>query len=227
MASMWYMPMILCVYLMIPVISVGIKHLGNKLFIVLCAIVVLSSMIIPNINNILKALGSTQTLSFKIAADDIFSIYMVYVIVGYWISLGILNRLSSIQVISMFILSFLGTSVYQFWIYTTPLSNDYLRYDDIGVLVSGLLLFELLRRKFSETAFIPNVIRFISSAALGIYFVHICIMEFMKMALDRFTSIRYYASFVILEITAFIGSCLIIWITSKNSYVKKYLYLMK
>ena len=227
MASMWYMPMILCVYLMIPVISVGIKHLGNKLFAVLCAIVVVSAMILPNINNIMKALGSTQTLSFKIAADDIFSIYMVYVIAGYWISQGFLEKLSSIQVFSIFALSFSWTTVYQFLIYTTPLSDDYLRYNDIGIFVSGSLLFELIRRKFSETTFLPAFIHFLSSSALGIYFIHICIMEFTTMALERFTSIRYYASFVILEVSALAGSCIIIWLTSRNSYIKKYLYLMK
>mgnify|MGYP006938904787 CR=1 FL=1 len=67
--------MILCVYLMIPVISIGLRKLGDKFFYALCAVAVMSSMIIPNINTVLRTLDIEKSIQFALSTTDIFSIY--------------------------------------------------------------------------------------------------------------------------------------------------------
>ncbi len=57
MASMWYMAMILVVYLMIPILSVGLKKLGDKYIAILCSIAVVIGMIMPNIKTSAEILG--------------------------------------------------------------------------------------------------------------------------------------------------------------------------
>ena len=57
MASMWYMAMILVVYLMIPLFSIGLRKLGDKYVGVLCSVAVLIGMIMPNIKTAAEACG--------------------------------------------------------------------------------------------------------------------------------------------------------------------------
>lgn len=57
MASMWYMAMILVVYLMIPVLAIGLKKLGDKYIAVLCSVAVVIGMIMPNIKTSAEILG--------------------------------------------------------------------------------------------------------------------------------------------------------------------------
>ena len=91
MGSIWYMPMILCIYLIIPVISIAIKRIDNRYIIYLCLLVTLSSTIVPNINTILDALNIQYSIHFELSYVNIFSMYLVYVIIGYWIFNGIFN----------------------------------------------------------------------------------------------------------------------------------------
>ena len=94
MASMWYMPMILCVYLMIPIIGLAVKKIGNAYMLALCSFVAFGSMLIPNINTILETLNIEYSLNLELSYTDIFSMYLVYVLVGYWISQEKLKSLS-------------------------------------------------------------------------------------------------------------------------------------
>ncbi len=226
MSSMWYMPMILCLYLMIPVISVAIRKLDNRLFAGLCSLAIVCSMVIPNINTALKALKIDFKIVFEPVIDDVFSIYMIYVIIGYWISKGIISKMSDLTVSLSAFTGFVCTSLFQFWIYTTP-SDYYVRYRDIGILVTSCFLFEIIRRLNPEGSKSTKPVLFVSNAALGIYFVHICIMTFVRKLMDKYADIHYFESFIILELTSFAGSLLIIWLASKNTFIKKRMFLMK
>ena len=64
--SMWYMPMILCVYLMIPVISVALNKIDQKYFILPMTIAVLSGMVVPLFNAVLDAAGSDYLINFAV-----------------------------------------------------------------------------------------------------------------------------------------------------------------
>ena len=95
MPSMWYMSMILCLYLMIPVLSVAMRRLSARLFYILFAVGIISGMLIPNINTLLQAMGSKVILSFGFGIGDLFSIYLLYVMAGYWIGKGMLSEIRS------------------------------------------------------------------------------------------------------------------------------------
>lgn len=227
MGSMWYMSMILCVYLTIPVISLGVRKLGDKLFFALCGIAVMSGMVIPDLNAVLSALGYEKKIDFELDIADIFSIYTIYILCGYWLSRSILEKLSDMAVYSLFILCFTATALFQYWVYTVPDSNYYVRYSDIGILLAGAFLFESFRRVFGDQKNSPGPVLFLSRSALGIYFLHICVMTAMKELSDSIFDINYFLRFAFLEISTLFITIAIIWPTSKIGFVRKHLYIMK
>lgn len=225
MGSMWYMPMILCVYLMIPVISLAIKNLGEDLIDLLCGIVLIGSMIMPNINIILEALDS-GSMSFELSSTNIFSAYFLYVIAGYWISEGRFKETKDIWVYSGFIISFFGTALFQIWLYS--ITSDYcVGYMDVGILLSSAFLFEIIRRKAINHQYTGRAITYLAKISFGIYFVHICIMTGANVLVDKFTSIQLFPKFILLEASGFILSIIIIWVVSKSKTMGRYLFLLK
>ena len=226
MGSMWYMSMVLCVYLMIPVVAIGLKRLGDRFFYGLFGIVLLAGFVVPNINTALEAAGSGKTLEFAISSADIFSTYFLYVLAGYWISQGKMAKVSLPWLWVGLVVGFAGTAAFQYWIYSTP-SDYYVRYADTGILMTGAFLFEIIRRRAGRfrTGAKAKAITYLSQISFGIYFVHICIMTVVHAALS--SNLVFYPRFLILELTSLIGAIIIIWLTSKSKWVGSYLYLIK
>ena len=71
MDSMWYMPMIVCVYTLVPLLAAAREKLGLRAFLLPCAIVFGSSMLIPSYNSLASCLtlggGGRQSLGGCIA----------------------------------------------------------------------------------------------------------------------------------------------------------------
>ena len=227
MASMWYMYMILCVYLMIPVFSVAVKRLGGKYIGFMLWIVFMSSMFFPNLNTFLVSLGSTRKYVLAYSTADLFSIYFLYIFSGYWVHKGKLDSVSHLNLILMTIASVLLTVFFQLWIYISENSNYHVRYADVGILVSSLLLFECLKRFCpKDRCFRP--VAYLSKASFGIYFIHICVMTAMKQVLDDYTSLKTgFLRFTVLFSAALLISLMIIHITGKSRICRKYLYNIK
>ena len=91
--TMWYMPMILCVYLMIPVFSLALKNLPNKYFIIPCSFVIFGSFIIPMLNGIFVVIGSSYSMDFRLDSANLFSQYMIFLLAGFLFRKAILTEL--------------------------------------------------------------------------------------------------------------------------------------
>ncbi len=226
MSSMWYMPMILLLYLMFPVFSVVLKKLENKYIMALIAIVIIRAMLIPNINTALEGLESGTVLEPAFSHTDLFSYFMVYVLVGYWINKGLLKKIKSSTVTIIGIAAFLLTVIFQFWLYSTV--SDYgVRYADVGVVIASGCLFEMIRLRAQAFEFMNKPVTYLSKCAFGIYFLHICIMSGLNNVINKIVKAAYLPRFIILEAVAFGLSLIIIWITSKSRLMRKYLYMIK
>lgn len=227
MASMWYMSMILCVYLLIPFFSVALRDLGDRLLYVLCGIVVFSGMIVPNINTALAATGSAFSLNLSFGQYMVFPIYAAYLLCGYWISKGKLARLNTAIVLLCLVFCFSATSAFQYWLYSTS-SDYYLRYADIGILASSVFLFELLRRSERRPQGKGVLLRGLADMTFGLYFVHICVMTGIDSILDKaLPHLGHFPKLFVLSVSTLMLSVIIVWATSKIPLFRKYLYLMK
>ena len=221
--SMWYLPMILCVYLVLPFFAVAIRKLGIKSFLPAMAVVACSGMLIPNINMTRQLLGINGELVFSLNWVNVFSFYIVYVLVGYAVYDGILSKVKEAWLWAFALASFLACCGYQYWAYTRP-GNILVDYNFLLLAVCAAACFDLLRRHPVKKQRTATVITSVSVMAFAIYFVHICIMQGLAYVLEYH---GYLIRFLVLETVSVAGSVLLIRVFSKNRFFKKYLFMIK
>lgn len=229
MGSMWYMPMILCVYTTLPfAVMVKDKLAGSKerLLYLPVGILFLVAMVMPFINSLLSLLG-LEGYSSPLGEHYLFSFYYIYIIIGYLVGRGALGRLKTGVVAGVAALSFLLCCGYQLWAYSKPV-NYLVAYDFPLMPVCAGFLFELVRRLADGSKKAQKPITCISRISFGIYFVHIVIMTGLVEALDRFApALPLPVRLIVLEVVSVGLSIAIILPLSKIKVFKKYLFLIK
>ena len=230
MHSMWYMEMILCVYLLIPIISIALKKIDFKYFLIPAIIVIFCSFILPDVNGILKGIGLSTTLETKLLSANVFSMYVVYLLFGYYISNGALEKIKTKTLCLLLSISFISFCALQIWFYS--LEYDFVvadGYRSIFPMIIAIMLFELIRRyKNGKVKILETLSTKLSTISFGIYFVHICIMEGLGTIIKYFNfNITLLWKFLFLEIISFLGAVLIIKLCCKNRIMKRYLFNIK
>ena len=229
MGSMWYMPMILCVYTTLPfAVMVKDKLSGSKekLLYLPAALLFVVAMVVPFISNLLILLGH-KGLTSPLGERYLFSFYYIYIIVGYLIGKGALTRMRTWSVGVLALGSFLICCGYQLWAYEQP-KNYLVAYDFPLMPVCAGFLFELVRRCAHRFRKAEKPITCISRISFGIYFVHIVIMTALVELLDLFApGLLRPVRLVILEVVSVGLSIAIILPLSKIKWFKRYLFLIK
>ena len=227
--SMWYMPMILCLYTTLPfAVMVKDKLAGSreKLFYLPVALLFVIAMVIPAVNDLFAVLG-LELFGSPLGEHYFFSFYYIYIIVGYLVGKGALGRLSTWTVALMAGGSFLICCGYQLWAYSQP--ADYLIGYSFPLLpVCAGFLFELVRRGADRVRRLERPVTCISRISFGIYFVHIVIMTALVEVLDAvmpgmFKPLRL----ILLEVVSVGLSVAVILPLSKVKVFRKYLFLVK
>lgn len=229
MVSMWYMGMILCVYLMIPVLAIGLKKIDWRYFLIPMLIVAFSAFFLPDVNAVLKGLNFKYELAASLSAKNIFSGFVVSMILGYLLAnnkIEIIKNAKTNLILVMAILSFVAYLIFQLWFF--HIDYDYVvGYASIFPYLTAFFVFELIHR-FKPGKIVQKLTEKLSRISFGIYFVHICIMTGLVALINRLSlNITYLSKFAFLEIVSFFGSILIIVILSKSKYLKKYLFGIK
>ena len=174
--SMWYMPMILCLYTTLPFLVMVKDKLGPSKWLLLIpgAVVLVYCMVMPAINGILR-LGGQPTVDVTIREADLMSVFYLYLIAGYFISSGVLSRAKGWILLLTVIISFALTCCYQLYAYSCP-KDLIIGYEFPLLLICGGALFESIRRTSHHLERLRRPITYISKISLGIYFMHILIM---------------------------------------------------
>ena len=208
-ASMWYMTMILCVYLLIPAIALAIRFIRGRLLLIPLSVAVLSAFFFPNLNSVVSLIsgGSGPHLEFALSIANLFSIYVVYIVIGYWIGKGGLSRMKKGLLLLCTAAAFAATVAYQLYAFLRP-GGYVIKYHSIAVLLSSALLFECFRRCGCPPEKPRAAVTALSTISFGVYFVHICIMSGPVYIVPK--SIGPLPYFLVLELVSLIGSILII-----------------
>ena len=152
--------------------------------------------------------------------------YTVCLLMGYFISQGALSGVSSKIIISVLCVSVAVFCGFQLWIYA--LEYHYVvgkGYHSVFPVFIAAALFELLRRSsLNPSGAISRVSAKLASIAVGIYFVHICIMEGLVFLIDRLRlNIILLLRFFLLETISLFGAIGIILLRGKSRLARKYL----
>ena len=221
---MWYMGMIIPLYTLIPVLSVFI----NKGYFKYLRLPVLFAFFVPVIAyDYQRHLSMTYPEeSFVTALQSPISFFVGIVIVGYYISNGGLSKIPTVLICAINLGLFTAATRYQLWLYASPY-NTLVAYDSVLLLLCSFTVFELIRRADGKIMhFFSNALAHLSKRCLGLYFVHIIIMEWICWHFD-FSNISPLEKMLILESFSLGGALIVVELLGVIKPVKKYLFIIK
>ena len=218
----WYMPMIIGMYVLIPLVANGLKEFDTDtlvkpllFFLVLCSV-------IPFLLKILQIYDITG-LSVQVSLGFSGGMYGIYIITGYLIKKGLLKRFSSMKLFIILIISIVVTVIFQIFSFNQDYAY-YLWYDFPFMYLISICLFELISRINDIKAY--DIIYFLSKFAFAVYLIHnlfkLLISEMMK-EININASIRVF----ILWISVILLSYLATFIISKIPRIGKYVLYIK
>lgn len=224
--SMWYMPMILCLYLLIPLFAIVVKKVSLKSLRIPILAAIGCGMLIPNLNEYFAIIESDYRMNSAISIGNLFSIYFIYVFIGYYVGNNeIVSEISTGWLAFLTMLAFMFCCGYQYFAYRGP-TNYLVSYDLVGILICATLLFEFIKRVAGYFTGMHRGITYISKISFGIYFVHIIIMEILNWYVD-FSGYHRCMKLLLLELISMVGSVIVISLLSKIPLFKKYLFMIK
>lgn len=221
--NIYYMPMIIGMYIALPFVSIILKKFSIKLLRIPLIITLAVSFGVPLLNVILKFL-KIQTYKSFIDVSFLGGQYGIYIIFGYLIGKGYLKKIKSIYLYIITISLFILTCEINIVMRNSQI-NYRVWYDSIFLLICAISLFELFTRiKINDK--MKKITLYISKISLGIYFVHIVLIEIQWKYISLMSIQKQYQLLVM-----FIGTCTIsilsIVILSKVKFLKNKIFLIK
>jgi len=232
-SSMWYMPVILGIYLIIPFLS----YIANggylepeKSAIPLTAALILL-FLLPTFNFIASAnIKSYQELIPQTDVTALGGYYVVYVVLGFMIvRYKIFKKLKLWEILLIGLLGFSGMT----WMVQNRLDLEIydmrgvIWYNSIFIAIMSVAGFELCRRlKDKTTVFIAKWSEKISKLSLGIFFVHLMLLKtFVKYVNLDFLPV--FIRIILVFLVTFVLSFLLTYLLCKNRRVGRILCYYK
>ena len=192
-SHMWYMPMIIGIYLVIPFLSKLVnQYEDSRVFAVPLLLVFVGSVLLPTLNVFLDGqVLDADELALKIGTSFNGGVYGLYLLMGYFIGRRkILQRVRTVWLLAVAAFMFVSNSAGQYFLYSHSLfdSDRLLWYTSVPVFVMGLILFELIRRGQRHIRkFVRFNTAFLAQCSFGIYLIHKPVMELCTeyLPLDR------------------------------------------
>ena len=222
--SMWYMPMILCLYVTIPFAVIVKDKVPGRYLCLPLLLVFLRMMLLPTVNAIRSFQGQAQFSSI-IREANLCSVYYLYVFAGYWVSRKKLSKLRNWMVLTAAGVFFAACCAFQFYAYQQP-DNYLVSYESPAILLCAVFVFETIRRYSHLLKRLKTAITALSKMCFGIYFIHIIIMSLLVWYMN-FTGWHRSFKLLFLEAVSVLGSIVIIALFSKIKVCRKYLFDMK
>lgn len=184
MGHFWYMPMIIGLYLFLPIISNALSSLSEKTVLFPVAVVFVLTSIIP----VLSVLsGSVGGPTFGTILDLGFSggLYGSYMLLGFLVKRGYFKRFSTLVVLMVGFLSFSLVVAMQFILFSKGV--DYaVWYSNCFLIIAGLCLFELVSRLKNPIS--GSLITSLSKYSFAIYLVHFPILMILTSFIGRIST---------------------------------------
>lgn len=224
MTNMWYMPMIIGIYLVIPFLAVIVQVYSCKILIIPFSIGVFCNFIIPSLNLVLNIMNIGE---FNVVINIMFlgGWCSTYVFWGYYCSIKQINY-SLVKKTVLFTISYIVTVASQYII--LELGYEYnMWYNFIGILITSAFLFHLIESVKDIT--LPEktrqAIMFLSKASLGIFFLHKPVLIVLG-HLSSISKLKSPIQVSVLFIFSFLICAIIIRILKPITIIKEKVFLI-
>ena len=218
----WYMPMILGIYLLLPLVANALHSIDTRLLIIPVIIYIFYSFGFSFLSSAVHLLlGQELELGFSPGFSG--GVYGIYVFMGYAVRKGAFRRLKTPLLVLLFILSVASAGIMQYMIFSYGKVYK-LRYDFPTVLIGSVVLAELLSR-LPKVRF-ADIFRFLAYHAFGVYLIHLMIVRVIENRIV-FQNIPMFLKVGLLW-TATIGlSYPAVWLIGRIPKVGKYILYEK
>ena len=228
--SIWYIPMILAVYTVLPVVNLAIHSSKSKLVILVPLLLVFFvGYIIPDINTVFRLAEIPFRLNMEFLTSNVFSEYLVYVLCGYYLfnyfNSEYIKRIPTLLFLLVAILSFSCSAYIQFIGFSKEF-NFLIDYCNCFVLIPSLSVFCLILRVAPLLKRVKKSVTFLSKASFGIYFIHRVYVHFYSLYLNPVFSSRFM-NCMFIWLSSLVISLIVIFPTWNILWLSRPLYMRK
>lgn len=219
MSHMWYMPVIIGIYLMIPFISNALLLFDKKILRVILSIGFVYIFLIPELNVLLEV-SRDGTLQNLLDFSFLGGSYGFLLLLGYLCKQGFMKKIKTSTLFIVAITSYFITVWVQYFSYECGVGYN-VWYNNASLVLTALIIFELFSRlKLKSYAWI----RSLSLCSFGIYLIHNPII----MILLRYLSVENNVlKIVVVFVLSLLSSWLLVFIISKRKKISRILFFTK
>lgn len=222
--NMWYMPMILGVYIVIPFMAKIVNTFNIKSLLPAIFTLLFYTSLLPTINVIRNSLNAS-TFNYVIDVSFLGGIYGVYILFGYFINKKFLRKIKTNMCLMISLVFFIMTIALQYWAYKH--NNIYnVWYDCIFLIITTAFLYEVICRIEHKNFKCKNLVEYISRISLAIFFIHIIIINLIGTYIADL-NIDMSIKIIVLSLMVFIISFVLITILSCARFIKEKIFLIK
>jgi len=222
-SHVWFMPMILGMYILIPIVSIGLKKVSAKVLLFPVIIFTVICFVFPLLLTILIILHIDLGYSINFSTGFSGGTYGLFIIYGYMLKKGLLKKVKTWALAIVFVVSFILGEVFQLWAYGNGIEYN-MWYTNLLLLIAALVLFEMMSRMTIKQE--SSIITAISKFSFPIYLIH---NMFIYMCLPFVLPMVFAdpVKVVILYLLSFIAAIVLAWVISLIPKVGKYILYLK
>lgn len=215
----WYLPMILGIYLFLPIVANGIKHISPKLLLLPVLFILIVFTLTPG-------LGSTDSTILDAGFSG--GVFGSYVLLGYLVHEKVFRGIPGWVLGLVAFLSFLTIHITEYFLHLigTP---GIVWYSWLSLIITALCCFELMVRHAGE-AVLPTgfhrPVNFVSKYSFAIYLTHFPMTLACVRVMYWYTD-SAFLTFLVATFVPFFVSLLLCWLLDRIPKVGRYLLYMR
>ncbi len=225
---MWYIPVIIGIYIVLPFVSNAVKKISLKALSVPLVFAFALFFVFRFLSLAQDALGWQIALSSKLDTAFLGGVYGFYVLMGLVCKRGGFKKIPGFAVSLLFLMMFVLSAATEYYFRT--IGYEYhLWYDYLPLMICGVCAFERLSRvNFNKKAFkslVPAAAS-VSKTAFAIFFIHVPVRNWLEPAVEGF-GLSLPLTVVIYFVAVFLLSAAAAFAVSKIPLVNKVLANVK
>ena len=220
-SHIWYMPMLIGLYLFVPIIANAFSEIDAKILLFPIAICGIYIFVVPSLNVVISSLGY-DSVSYVFGNGFSGGSYGIYLLLGFLMKKGICKTIKSVYLIIVGMIMFLLCILLQMFAYSRLVAYN-IWYDNVFLLILGVCIFEYVT--IIKRITFKKVLTLLGEYSFAIYLIH----NPIKIICTPYMSMLKYRPLqvTVLSIVTLMISAALAFLIAKIPKVGKYILYMR